>query len=126
FSKYIIRNVFTHLKELFIRMEIQSKQAVTLTVNGYDHEVYIRNASTLVQVLRENLGLTGAKVGCANGDCGSCTVLIDGDPINACHILAVEAVNTSIVTIEGLTETPIKEAFMSHWALQCGYCTPGF
>ncbi len=107
-------------------MDIHVNQAITLTVNGYDQDVYVRNASTLLHTLREQLGLTGVKNSCSNGDCGSCTVLIDGSPFNACHILSVEAVGLDITTIEGLTDPTVQQSFMSHWALQCGYCTPGF
>lgn len=105
---------------------LQTSQAVNLTINGRTREVYIRNADTLLYTLREQLGLMGVKPGCKNGDCGSCTVLVNGTPINSCHLLAVEAVNKKVTTIEGLTDTTIQEAFIKDWAIQCGYCTPGF
>ena len=103
-----------------------TKQLIKLTINGIEKEVVIRNADTLLHLLREGLGLTGAKSGCNNGDCGACTVLIDGLPINACHILAIEASGKQITTIEGLSNTLIQNSFIEQWAIQCGYCTPGF
>lgn len=103
-----------------------TKQVISLTINGYTHELYVRNAATLLQTLRKDIGLTGAKNGCSNGDCGSCTILIDGNPMNACHMLTIEAVGKDIQTIEGLTDSKVKDAFINHWALQCGYCTPAF
>jgi len=103
-----------------------TKQLIKITVNGIEKEVYVRNASTLLHTLREDLGLTGAKPGCNNGDCGACTVLIDGLPVNSCHILTVEASGKKITTIEGLIDTSVQNAFIDQWAIQCGYCTPGF
>lgn len=103
-----------------------TKQLIKLTINGIEKEVVMRNADTLLHLLREGLGLTGAKSGCNNGDCGACTVLIDGLPINACHILAIEASGKQITTIEGLSNTLIQNSFIEQWAIQCGYCTPGF
>lgn len=107
-------------------MNDQTKQLVTLRINGMAKEVFVRNAETLLETLRNQLGLIGAKPGCGNGDCGSCTVLINDLPINACHILSVEARSYSITTIEGLKDTKVHEAFINNWAIQCGYCTPGF
>lgn len=97
-----------------------------LQVNGEDREVIVRMADTLLHTLRHQLDLTGAKPGCENGDCGACTVLVDGTPIKSCIMLAVEAIGKQIITIEGLRETPIQQAFEDKWAFQCGYCTPGF
>ncbi|MGE5633528.1 MAG: (2Fe-2S)-binding protein, partial [Caulobacteraceae bacterium] len=71
-------------------------------------------------------GLTGAKPGCENGDCGACTVLVDGWPVKSCIMLAVEAVGHKVTTIEGLKDAPIQKAFIEKWGFQCGYCTPGF
>lgn len=105
---------------------VTTSQFIKLTVNGYPKEIAVRNADTLLYTLREQLGLTGAKPGCENGDCGSCTVLIDDQPINACHILTVEAAAHSITTIEGLTDQTLQNAFVNNWAIQCGYCTPGY
>lgn len=97
-----------------------------LEVNGEKTNVVVRAADTLLRVLREQLGLTGAKPGCENGDCGACTVLIDGWPYKSCIILAVEAVGRKITTIEGLRDTAIQKAFVEKWGFQCGYCTSGF
>ncbi len=99
---------------------------IGLNVNGEVRMVNVRSADTLLFVLRGPLGLTGAKPGCLNGDCGACTVNIDGRPMKSCLMLAIEAVGKKITTIEGLTATPIQEAFVEHFAFQCGYCTPGF
>ncbi len=103
-----------------------TKQLIKLTINGIEKEVFVRNASTLLHTLREQFGLSGVKPGCNNGDCGACTILMDGLPINACHILAVEAEGKQITTIEGLTDTTVQNNFIDQWAIQCGYCTPGF
>lgn len=102
------------------------KQELNFFVNGIEKNVYVRNSDTLLHIIREKLGLTGTKSGCHNGDCGACTVLIDGIPYNACHLLAVEAANKRVTTIEGLANTIIQEEFVNNWAIQCGYCTPGF
>ena len=88
-------------------MDTQTKQLVTLNINNMQREVFVRNAETLLETLRNRLGLVGAKPGCGNGDCGSCTVLINDLPINACHILSVEAANHTKITIEGLKDTAI-------------------
>jgi aerobic carbon-monoxide dehydrogenase small subunit len=88
--------------------------------------VTVRSADTLLFVLRSKLGLTGAKPGCLNGDCGACTVNVDGWPMKSCLMLAVEAVGKKIITIEGLKDTPIQKAFIEDFAFQCGYCTSGF
>ena len=103
-----------------------TKQLINFIVNGIEKEVFIRNADTLLFVLREKLRLTGTKNGCSNGDCGSCTILLDGVPINACHLLAVEVEGHQITTIEGLDDPTIQQTFAKQWAIQCGYCTPGF
>ena len=100
--------------------------SVTLHVNGEHREVIIRPADTLLRVLREQLGLTGTKIGCENGDCGACTVLINGKPIKSCMVLAVEVTDNEITTIEGLSETAIQEAFLEEGGFQCGFCTSGF
>ncbi|WHY79650.1 (2Fe-2S)-binding protein [Neobacillus sp. WH10] len=98
----------------------------TLNVNGESRMVTVRSADTLLYVLRRMLGLTGSKPGCLNGDCGACTVNVDGWPMKSCLMLAVEAVGKEVTTIEGLADTPIQRAFVEHFAFQCGYCTPGF
>jgi len=103
---------------------------VRLHVNGQVHEVVVPPQKTLLEVLREDLGLTGTKHGCELGECGACTVLVGGRPVLACLLLAVEAEGAEILTIEGLGHPgeldPLQEAFMEAGALQCGYCTPGF
>ena len=105
------------------------KRLVTLFVNGSAYEVGVPNDKRLVDVLRDELGLTGTKKGCGHGECGSCTVLIDGSPVNSCLVLAVQAEGKEITTIEGLGDGPVlhplQEAFIRHGAIQCGYCTPG-
>lgn len=99
---------------------------ITLYVNGEKRRVTVRPADTLLRVLREKLGLTGAKPGCENGDCGACTVLLDGLPVKSCLILAVEIVGKKITTVEGLKNTAIQQAFLQEGGFQCGYCTSGF
>ncbi len=99
---------------------------ITLQVNGEKRRAIVRPADTLLRVLREKLGLTGAKPGCENGDCGACTVLLDDLPVKSCLILAVEAVGKKITTVEGLKNTPIQQAFLQEGGFQCGYCTSGF
>ncbi len=105
------------------------KKDIALKVNGETREVRVAVEKTLLDVLRENLGLTGTKLGCGSGDCGACTVLMDGRPVNSCLILAVDAVGKEITTIESLGGPhelhPIQEALIEHGAVQCGYCTPG-
>jgi carbon-monoxide dehydrogenase small subunit len=99
---------------------------ISLNVNGEIRKTLVRPADTLLFALRERLGLTGAKPGCENGDCGACTVLVDGWPVKSCLMLAAEAVDHEITTIEGLNNTPIQKEFVEKFAFQCGYCTPGF
>lgn len=107
-------------------IEYSEMATVELDINGKKQGLIIRTADTLLRVLRENLGLSGSKPGCENGDCGACTVLIDGWPVKSCIILAVEAVGHKVVTIEGLQAAPIQKAFIENWGFQCGYCTSGF
>jgi carbon-monoxide dehydrogenase small subunit len=105
---------------------IEGKTVATLHVNGQTRTAAVRPSDLLLDVLR-SLGLTGAKPGCKNGDCGACTVLMDGWPVKSCLVLAVEAEGHELLTIEGLQGTaPIHNAFVKHGAFQCGYCTPGF
>lgn len=99
---------------------------IELDINNEKRTLVVRAADTLLRVLREQLGLTGAKPGCENGDCGACTVLVDGWPMKSCIMLAVEAVGHKVTTIEGLKDTPIQKAFLDKWGFQCGYCTSGF
>jgi xanthine dehydrogenase YagT iron-sulfur-binding subunit len=104
---------------------------VAITVNGVQHSVDIDNRTSLLDLLRERLGLTGAKKGCDHGQCGACTVLIDGRRANACLALAVALDGASVTTVEGLAPSgdgelhPLQDAFIRHDAFQCGYCTPG-
>lgn len=106
-----------------------AKQLIELNVNGETHEFAVAPNRTLLQALREEIGLTGTKEGCGVGDCGTCTVLMDGVPVNSCLVLAVAAVGHEIVTIEGVSDGhqlhPVQAAFVEHGAVQCGYCTPG-
>lgn len=101
-------------------------RTIDLNVNGVKRMVTVRSADTLLYAIRGKLGLTGAKPGCLNGDCGACTVNVDGWPMKSCLLLAVEAVGKKVTTIEGLKDTPIQKAFVENFAFQCGYCTPGF
>jgi carbon-monoxide dehydrogenase small subunit len=105
------------------------KQVIRLTVNGVDEEVLIEPWWSLADVLREQLNLTGVKIGCNRGDCGSCTVLVDGQAVKSCIFLAVKANGKNIISIEGLGRNggldPLQEAFIEHFGVQCGYCTPG-
>lgn len=105
---------------------LESKGLVELNVNGQSQQVLLRPADTLLTILREQLGLTGAKPGCENGDCGCCTVIVDGWPVKSCLTLAVETVGHEITTIEGLRDAPAQKAFVEQWGFQCGYCTSGF
>ena len=102
---------------------------VHLTVNGVSHSVIVNARRTLLDVLREDLHLTGAKPGCEMGDCGACTVLVAGDAVYSCLVLAVECEGAQVTTIEGLGQQGsldrIQQAFIEHDALQCGFCTPG-
>jgi carbon-monoxide dehydrogenase small subunit len=105
------------------------KRPVRLTVNGEGCELFVEPKKTLLDLLREDLELTGTKRGCDNGECGACTVLLNGRPVNACLVLAVEADGQDVLTIEGLADGtrlhPLQEAFIRHGAVQCGYCSPG-
>lgn len=105
------------------------KQLIKLTVNGVEEEAYVEPWWSLAQVLREELGLTGTKISCETGNCGACTVLVDGNAVKSCLLLAVKARGKEILTIEGLSKDgelhPLQQAFIEHFAVQCGYCTPG-
>lgn len=105
------------------------KRRIELKVNQEIYELEVEPRSTLVKVIRENLGLTGTKCGCERGECGSCTILLDGLPVNSCLILAVEAEGSEILTIEGLARDErlhvLQKNFVEHGAIQCGFCTPG-
>jgi len=106
------------------------KELRNFCINGIIEETYIEPWWDLAYVLREVIGLTGTKTGCGTGDCGACTVLIDGQPVRSCIYLAVQAEGKKITTIEGVAGKhgelhPLQQAFLDHWAIQCGYCTPG-
>jgi carbon-monoxide dehydrogenase small subunit len=108
---------------------IQLRREINLIVNGVSYQVAVKPTESLLQVIRDRLGLTGTKNGCNVGECGACTVLVDGVPIRSCLMLAMNARDKQITTIEGLAEGeklhPIQQAFVEHGALQCGFCTPG-
>jgi len=103
--------------------------SITVTVNGGKEYLDVPSSMTLLEMLRGKLALTGVKNGCSAGECGACTVLMNGEPVNSCMVLAVEADGAEIVTVEGLAHdnrlTPLQEAFVEHNAVQCGFCTPG-
>jgi carbon-monoxide dehydrogenase small subunit len=105
------------------------KKEIKLRVNGQEREITVEPRQTLLDVLRNDLGLTGTKEGCGNGNCGTCTVLLDGKPISSCLVFAVEAEEQDIITIEGLSQAgkihPLQQAFVEEGAIQCGFCTPG-
>ena len=105
------------------------KHDISFTINGELVHLEVEPNKTLLKMLREDLNLTGAKEGCGAGECGSCTVIIDGKAVNSCMMLAVEADGKDIVTVEGLAKNgvldPLQETFIKNAALQCGYCTPG-
>ena len=106
------------------------KHPVTLNVNGDEHDLLIEPRKTLLAVLRDTIGLTGTKEGCSTGDCGACTVIVDGKAVTSCMVLGVTASGKEITTIEGLASDgelhPIQQAFIDTGGYQCGFCTPGF
>jgi len=105
------------------------KRFITLRLNGEEREVAVLPNRTLLEVLREDLRLTGTKEACDDGSCGTCTVLVEGTPMRSCLLLAIQVQGKEILTIEGLAEGeklhPIQKAFIDHGAIQCGFCTPG-
>ena len=105
------------------------KQKIELRVNGKDHELFVEPWKTLLDVLRDDLGLTGGKSGCEDGNCGACTVILDGKAVKSCLLLAPQARGKEVLTIEGLGDEgnlhPLQRAFIDHFAVQCGFCTPG-
>ncbi len=102
---------------------------ITLTINGEWEQVEVPSQMTLLRMLREKLALTGTKNGCSAGECGACTVLLNGEPVNSCMVLAAECDGASVVTVEGLAQDgaldPIQQAMIDVGAVQCGFCTPG-
>jgi xanthine dehydrogenase YagT iron-sulfur-binding subunit len=96
-----------------------------LTVNGVEHRLDLDPRTTLLDALREHLDLTGAKKGCDHGQCGACTVLLDGRRVNSCLLLAVAHQDAEVTTVEGLDAHPVQQGFLDHDGFQCGYCTPG-
>jgi carbon-monoxide dehydrogenase small subunit len=107
-----------------------TKSQVVLSVNGRDHEVLLSPSDTLLDVLHDDLGLADVRYGCGEGVCGTCTVLIDGEPVSGCLTLAVQARGHEVTTLAGLTEPgealhPLQECFLRRGAAQCGFCTPG-
>jgi xanthine dehydrogenase YagT iron-sulfur-binding subunit len=119
-----------HTQSTLARAPGLQRTQIHLEVNGQSRPVQIEPRMTLLEVLRDHLDLTGAKRACDRGECGACTVLVDGQPMFACHLLALQARGRKIVTVEGLAEREdfqrLLEAFVSHDAGQCGFCTPGF
>lgn len=107
-----------------------SKMAITLNVNGTEHEIRVEPRKTLSDALRGECGLTGTNVGCEHGVCGACTVLMDGAPVRSCLMFAVQATGAKIRTVEGLADGDklhiLQQSFIEHHGLQCGFCTPGF
>ena len=111
--------------------ESATSVSVTVTVNGRQHELEVEPHETMAEVLRERLGQTGTKIGCNRGDCGACTVLIDGQAILSCLTLAIQCHGKTVITIEGLENPqtgeldPVQQAFVENFGVQCGYCIPG-
>ena len=109
---------------------MSAKVDIVLTLNGRDHAIRVEPRRTLADAIRDDCGQTGTHLGCEHGVCGACTVIVDGDPVRACLMFAVQAAGKTIRTVEGLAEggelSPLQRAFMQHHGLQCGFCTPGF
>lgn len=107
-------------------MEMLAQGMLELRINGETKAVIARPSDTLLHVIRAQMGLNAAKPACETGDCGACTVLMDGKPVKACMVLAPEAAGHEITTVEGIKESPVFQAFVDAFAIQCGFCTPGF
>jgi aerobic-type carbon monoxide dehydrogenase small subunit (CoxS/CutS family) len=111
------------------RMGKMTTQILTMTLNGEEVTVEVKPSTLLVEVLRDQLELTGTKVACGEGECGACTVLLDGKPVNSCLVPALKAQGREVLTVEGLAPLgelhPLQKTFVEHGAVQCGYCTPG-
>jgi aerobic-type carbon monoxide dehydrogenase small subunit (CoxS/CutS family) len=126
----MIGRVMNHTRSAVEMNSRLQRLQLDVEVNGQSHSVDIEPRTTLLDVLREHLDLTGAKRACDRGECGACTVLVDDQPMYACHLLAMQARGHKIVTIEGLAERadfrPLLDAFVANDAGQCGFCTPGF
>jgi len=109
--------------------EQNMQHIISFTLNGEHTEAIVRDNMTLLDFIRDTLGLTGTKKGCEEGECGACTVMLDGKPVNSCLVLAREVDGKELMTVEGVAQdgtlSPIQKAFIDKWALQCGYCTPG-
>ena len=109
---------------------MSERSDITLTINGHARAIRVEPRRTLVDAIREDCGQTGTHIGCEHGVCGACTVLVDGEPVRSCLMLAVQADGREIRTVEGLANgddlNPLQRAFMEHHGLQCGFCTPGF
>jgi aerobic carbon-monoxide dehydrogenase small subunit len=106
-----------------------ARHTISVTINGTAHQTEVESRLLLVHLIRENLRLTGTHIGCDTSHCGACTVILDGEPVKSCTVLAVQADGASITTVEGLEQGgklhPVQEGFMEKHGLQCGYCTPG-
>jgi len=106
------------------------KMAVTLTLNGVETDILAEPRQTLLEVLRDDMALMGTKEGCGNGNCGACTVMVNGRPVNSCLVLAVEVMDGHVKTVEGLADPgklhPLQRSFIEQGGFQCGFCTPGF
>jgi len=109
---------------------MSQKAAITLNINGRGYLIEVEPRRTLADAIREDCGQTGTHIGCEHGICGTCTVIVDGDPVRSCLMFAVQADGKKIRTVEGLAQDdklhPMQQAFMDHHGLQCGFCTPGF
>jgi aerobic carbon-monoxide dehydrogenase small subunit len=103
----------------------ESLNEVLLSINHRSRATLVRPGDTLLRTLRETLGMTGTKMGCENGDCGACTVLIDGKPVKSCIKFTLDTIGHEITTIEGLQNEPIQQSFLDRYGFQCGFCTPG-